>query len=449
MKSIRAQLLIGLMCATLACAVVAGRVLYDAVRDEANELSDLQLRQIAAALPQQFAAALELPAAQDPDEDIVIEVWDGQGRLLYASRPQLAMPQYAGAGFHKVRFQAQRWRIYGERGHDRVVQVAQPMAVRQALATEMALRLALPLLAFVVVLGALIYVVVARALRPLDAVAQAVGWRSARALQPLPVDALPPDLLPIVLALNGLLVQIDQALTTQRNFVADAAHELRSPLTALKLQLQLAERAAGTAQREHAFGKLHERLDRATHLVSQLLTLARHEAGGAPQRFAPLDLHLLAQSVVADRSTLADSRAIDLGVLADSQPLTIVGDGEGLRVLLNNLVDNALRYTQPGGQVDLLAAREHGRALLRVIDNGPGVPAHERERVFDRFYRPDGNLDWGCGLGLSIVRNIAQLHGAELRLSDSAGSSGLTVTLIFPAQAGSNVSDAQRPALAS
>ncbi len=431
MKTIRAQLLIGLSCCTVACALVAGAGLYKQVRKEANELSDLQMREIAYALPNVFGSNTVLPATEDPEAELVIQVWDQQDTLLYSSRPQAAIPRYRLSGFQSVKLNGERWRIYGETRHERFVQISQPMEVRQELAQDMTRRISIPLLVFLVVLSGLIWVIVGRALRPLNRVATAVAGRSPNALQPLELGGLPPELKPIVESLNQLLLKIDQAMTAQRNFVADAAHELRSPLTALKLQLQLAERAGTDELRVAAFAKLHERLDRSNHLVQQLLTLARNEPGQVPARLSTVDLHQLAQWVVANQSTYAESREIDLGVEADSVAVLIEGDADGLRVLLNNLVDNALRYTQVGGQVDVMSCVEEGHPLLRVQDNGPGVPEPERARLFDRFYRPDGNTVWGCGLGMSIVKNIADFHHADIRLSENVGGIGFMVTLVF------------------
>jgi two-component system, OmpR family, sensor kinase len=271
---------------------------------------------------------------------------------------------------------------------------------------------------------------VSRALRPLDRLAQSVVGQSATALQPIDAAALPPELQPVVLALNVLMGRFEAALAAQRTFVADAAHELRSPLTALKLQLQLVERATDDASRRTALAKMHERLARGSHLVQQLLSLARHEAALEAAQLVPVDLGQLLATAVADHSDLADSRGIDLGVEAPVS-LLIEGDREGLRVLLNNLVDNALRYTQRGGRVDLQSMREQGQVLLRVKDNGPGVAREHRARLFDRFFRPDGNQVWGCGLGLSIVRNIADHHGAEVRLGDGDDGRGFSVTVLF------------------
>ncbi|MYN41349.1 two-component sensor histidine kinase [Duganella sp. FT109W] len=427
MKTIRQQLLIGLLCATLACVLGAGTTLYRSLLAETNELADLQLRQLAIALP---GGAPE--GSHDPEEAFVLQVWNSSGALDMPSAGGLApLPRYDVQGYRDVIWNDAAWRLYGQELGGRYVQVAQPQAARDHLARHMAWRTGRPLLAIAVIFALLVLAVVGRALRPLYRLAEAVGDQSATALRPIDPDGMAPDLRPVVVALNGLMSKFEAAMAAQRTFVADAAHELRSPLTALKLQLQLAERAGTATERALALAKLHERLDRASHLVQQLLSLARHESEQGAAQLQPVDVGALLASVVADHSALADSRDIDLGV-EDSAPLVLQAEREGLRVLLNNLVDNALRYTQRGGRVDLLTGVEQGKPFLRVRDNGPGVAPEHRARLFDRFFRPDGNEVWGCGLGLSIVRNIANHHRADIRLDDGELGKGLSVTVIFP-----------------
>jgi two-component system OmpR family sensor kinase len=430
MISVRRQLLLGLLIATLACVLGAGASLYQSLLHETNELADLQLRQIAVALPHEFGPDSGIPAAEDPEEEFVLQAWNAQGELLYLSPGATPLPRHTVQGFAVIDFDGAPWRVYGETRHDHYIQVSQPFDVRDGLAARMALRAGAPLLLVVLVFGALALLVVSRALRPLDRLAQSVVGQSATALKPIDASAMPPELQPVVLALNALMGRFEAALAAQRTFVADAAHELRSPLTALKLQLQLVERATDDASRRTALAKMHERLARGSHLVQQLLSLARHETALEAAQLVPVDLGQLLATAVADHSDLADSRGIDLGVEAPVS-LLIEGDREGLRVLLNNLVDNALRYTQRGGRVDLQSMREQGRVLLRVKDNGPGVAREHRARLFDRFFRPDGNQVWGCGLGLSIVRNIADHHGAEVRLGDGDDGRGFSVTVRF------------------
>jgi two-component system OmpR family sensor kinase len=435
MMTIRRKLLIGLLGGTLGCTLIAGIVMYLHVQDEANELFDYQLKQVAGSLPAQLSSHEKMPGTEDSEEDIVIQAWDRSGNLLYTSQPALSLPRSPEAGFRTVSALHDRWRVYGEMRHDRFVQVAQPTSVRQELAAGLALRSLLPFLILIPVLALLIYVVVGRSLLPLRRVAQAVGQRSPSALQPLSIDGQPPEIQPMIDALNDLLRQLEKALLTQRAFVADAAHELRSPLTALKLQLQLAERANTDEQRSAAFAKLHDRLDRSTHLVHQLLTLARHEPNQAAQHFQFIDLQKLAQQRVADQYMVAESKGIDLGVETGATPVLVKGNIDSLCVLLNNLIDNALRYTPAGGRIDVSVFVDNGRPVLQVSDNGPGIPEEERSRVFDRFYRRDESGTWGSGLGLSIVKNIADIHEAEIHLGDNAFGQGLTIALVFQNEA--------------
>jgi two-component system OmpR family sensor kinase len=432
MKTIRKQLLIGLLCATIVSAAGAGAVLYHLLQVETGELADLQLRQLVSALPDEFAADAALPAAEDPEEEFILQVWDLKGTPLFASRPAPPTPRYNVRGFSTVTINGAKWRVYGELHHHLYAQASQPLEVRNAMAAHIVLRTGLPLVGFVGVLVVLVLIVIGRAMGPLDRLARAVEDRSPSTLDPLSPDGWPAELAPVVQALNVLLVKFDEALAAQRIFVADAAHELRSPLTALKIQLQLAERATTPEARAQAMAKLHERLDRSAHLVQQLLSLARFEAGLSAAQLQHVELGELLQGTVADYAAIADNRGIDLGAVAPT-PVHVQADPDGLRVLLNNLVDNALRYTQPGGRVDVVAELAQGWPVLRVCDDGPGVAPEHRDRLFDRFYRPEGNAVWGAGLGLSIVHNIASNHGARVTLGEGVDGRGLCVTVTFGA----------------
>jgi len=432
MKSIRAQLLAGLLFGTVLCTSAAAFLVYRMADHEADEQSDLRLRQVAWALPLWLGDEVKVPKEADSDDAVLVQVWNGPSKQIYVSEPSQALPRLPTQGYRTIAAQGERWRVYAEQRSNYFVQIAQPISTRQRVAAHMALRIVPPLLLLLPALAAIIWVVVGKATGPLERMAQAVRGRSPSALQPLEVRGLPLELLPIVTSLNGLLQQIDSAMSAQRNFVADAAHELRSPLTALKLQLQLAERSTDEAQRAASFRKLHERLERSIHLVQQLLTLARHEQTRSPPVSLSVDLVTMARQVVADHSIYAESKAIDLGMVVASHTLVVRAHAEGLQVMLNNLVDNALRYTQLGGQVDVLVGVESGKPYLKVVDNGPGVPELERGRIFDRFYRPDGNAVWGCGLGMSIVKNVVDSHGAEIELTNNPCGTGLVVMVRLP-----------------
>ena len=293
------------------------------------------------------------------------------------------------------------WRLYGETRRGRYVQVAQAQAVRDELAWQMTMRAGAPLLAFALILALLIVAVVGRALAPLHRLAESVAGRSPDALTPLAADDMPPELRPVALALNGLMGQFEAALTAQRTFVADAAHELRSPLTALKLQLRWPSAPPARKSAAWRWRACMKGWTASTHLVRQLLSLARHETALTSSQLRTVDLGQLLEAAVADHSALADSRAIDLGVLETlPAPVLVQADPDGLQVLLNNLIDNALRYTQQGGRVDLQAALEEGRPLLRVSDNGPGVQASTMRGCSTASSRPDattpGAAAWAC-----------------------------------------------------
>ena len=253
-------------------------------------------------------------------------------------------------------------------------------------------------------------------------------------MQPLPSRDLPDEVAPVVSSLNDLLARLRQALEAQRQFIADAAHELRSPLTAVRLQVQLLRRAESDAERNAALARLERGVHRSARLVQQLLTLARQEPETPEALHGPIDLQRLAREVVADFEPLAESREVTLQLERD-EPVVTLGNGDSLRVMLSNLVDNALRYTPAGGAVKCARERQlDGEAVLEVEDTGPGIPPDQRERVFDRFYRVSGRFqgDEGSGLGLAIVKRVADLHAAKVALDNASSGSGLKVTVHFP-----------------
>jgi two-component system OmpR family sensor kinase len=238
----------------------------------------------------------------------------------------------------------------------------------------------------------------------------------------------------VVQALNDLLARLRAALERERAFMADAAHELRTPLTALHLQTGMVARASDANEREAALSTLGSGVQRAIRLVEQMLALARQEPRADTER-VPVRLDDLAREVVAELVPLADAGRIDLGI-AVAQPATVAGDADALRTLLRNLVDNAVRYTPPGGRVDLSVEAPVPEpptgARLTVTDDGPGIAPSERARVFDRFYRRPGTAPPGSGLGLAIVKAIADAHGASVQLADGPDGKGLAVSVTFP-----------------
>ena len=429
-RSIRGRLLLGLLALVAAVAVFAGAIAYRRVLGESSTLFDYQLRQMALSLRDQAASgALVLPA-HPADSDFVIQIWNPLGQSLYHSRP--GPPLLAVLGYADVTLSGERWRVYSTLTPEAVIQVAQPWAVRQVLARSAALRVVIPLLLLLPLMGLATTWIVGQGLAPLKRLAAEVQRRDVHSLTPIESPQLPEESRPLVEELNRLLARLSQAFDAQRAFVADAAHELRSPLTALSLQLQLLERAPDEAARGAARAKLAAAVERAIHLVGQLLTLARNEPEAAALELAPTSLDAAVRDAISDVGALAAARGIEL-TLDLSTPVTVRGNADALRVLARNLIDNAVRYTPARGTVQVrVAALPAGDAVLIVQDSGPGIPVEERSRAFDRFYRRAGAGEGGTGLGLAIVKAIADRHLARVAL-EQAAPRGLIVTVAFPA----------------
>ncbi len=432
MKSLRRTLLAALLTAVVAATFLGVLATYRIARREIDDIFDYHLRQTALSLSDR---ALARAAASGGGGDFVIQIWDRDGVRLYVSRPDAGLPEVAELGFATVHAPSGGWRIYSALLGAQVIQVAQPLRVREDLAFAAASRTLAPLLLVLPLLAILVWRIVGKGLAPLDRLARAAASRTPAALDPFPDAGVPEEALPLVRSLNELLGRLRATLAAQRAFVADAAHELRTPLAALKLQAQLARRASDDGERASALAELEEGLDRATHVVRQLLTLAGLEPGAVavPAR-EPVRLADLVRQAVADQSRLAEARGVDLGATRVSDDAVAVGDAVALRTLVANLMDNAVRYTPRGGRVDVAAGLERGRPYVEVADSGPGIPEPERRRVFDRFYRLPGAAGTGSGLGLAIVGAIADRHGAAVTLGETPGG-GLTARVLFPATA--------------
>ena len=433
MTSLRRTLLVLLLGAVTAAVAIGAVATYRVVLTEADAMFDYHLRQLALSLRDQaFANAFQPSVALDPDEfDFVVQVRDASGVRLYLSHPHKVLPLDVQLGFSTIDTREGRFRVYAQIVRGQVIEVAQPLAVRSRMALGAALKSVWPFAAMLPILGLAVWWVVGRGLVPLDRLARGVAARSPTALEPLTEGNVPVEAQPLVRSLNDLLERLRLALNAQRAFTADAAHELRTPIAALKLQAQLAARAPDEATRRAAAADLEAGVERAAHVVEQLLALARVEPGAAERPLERVALDELAASVVADRTQFAIAKRIDLGI-AQSHRATVEGDPDALRTLLANLIDNALRYTPENGQVNVLVGETQARPWLEVADNGPGIPADERARVFDRFYRVPGAGDSGSGLGLAIVSVIAKRHRAEVALDDAPGG-GLRVRVTFPA----------------
>jgi len=433
MSSLRKRLLIALLGALLLVGFLASAATYLSARSEINSLLDEELRQVALSLRDH--AVLDLSrlthGGADARQRVVVQIWDPTGVALYLSNTGEPLPLVRTPGFVTLNHDGREWRVYTATMGLQTIQVGQPVALRRELATAVALRILVPILAGLPLFGALIWLLVGRGLAPLARLARTIASRSANSLAPLPADRLPEEIAPLVASLNGLLERLEQSFGLQRRFAADAAHELRTPLTALGLQIQLLERAKSDAEREGAVARLREGVKRATRLVEQLLVMARLEPDAADRPAERVDLGALADAVTRDFAPLAEGREVALQVDAEENVAT-PGAEDALRILLSNLVDNAVRYTPPGGSIVVRVSSGAGDAILEVLDDGPGIPEAERSRVFDRFYRVAGTDQPGSGLGLAIVRQVAELHRARVELGPGLGGRGLAVRVRFP-----------------
>lgn len=447
MSSIRRTLLAYLLLGLLAVAMLATWLTYRETQREVGDLFDLQLKQLAYSTRIDDLIRGRSPSLQPPGyrpqsgvAEIVTQIWDRDGVLVYWSRPGAELPVPAQEGYTNVVRDGRAWRVYTHVQGAHVLQVAHALDEREAIATQTALRTLLPLAGLIPILGILIWHGVGWGLKPLVTMSRAVEKRRPDAMAPLVVANMPSELKPLGQSLNALLARLDEALAAQRRFTADAAHELRTPLAALKLQAEVAERASPGSQRDAAFAALATGIDRATHLVDQLLTMARLEPGAPARDAQPADLAAIVRDAVIARAALAEDKGIDLGLVRTAEAM-LAADAASLATLVGNLLDNALRYTPAGGKVDVAVDRSDTEISLSVLDTGPGIPATERERVFERFYRVAETADpalapsdgKGSGLGLSIVRRIAEAHRATVELADGPDGRGLAVRVRFPA----------------
>jgi two-component system OmpR family sensor kinase len=433
--SLRRRLLLLLLGAIALFAAIQGVSAYRGALQQADNMFDYHLQQMAHSM--RAGALRQLPpgVVLDEDGDFLVQIWGPDGVQLFRS-PRAALPQSAILGFSDLTVQGTPYRVYTVQTPLQTVQIAQDMSARNARARALALGAVLPVVLMAPLLMLVVGWVVSRSLAPVERTRRQVALRAADDLSPLADSGLPDEVRPLVQELNGLFARVRAAFDSQQHFVADAAHELRSPLAALKLQAQALRGDPADAQtHQAAVVRLNQGIDRAIHLVEQLLALARAE-GGAVSHQTPVALLDVVRLAMADALPAAHAGGIDLGVTdaAGAPALPVNGDASALRMLLRNLIDNAIKYTPSPGQVDVSLRQDGSHAVLSVEDSGPGIAPGERERVFDRFYRSSGAAAQarGSGLGLAIVQAIAQRHGATVQLDGSPRLGGLRVQVRLP-----------------
>jgi two-component system OmpR family sensor kinase len=438
--SIQLRLSWALALAIVLVAVAAGAFSFVSAFDDAQELQDDLLYQIASLVKQRdvaFTGDSRLYRLEDRDHDstVFVELLGPNASTVTAAGTATAdpLPAALALGLHTVESKDGALRVLvTPLGNGDKAAVAQTTRARDEVALNNALRTLLPFFVLVPILLIVVAHLVRQMLRPITDLSEDVDRRSQNDLTALPEDGVPVEVRPFVGAINGLLARVAEAIRTQRRFIADAAHELRSPLTALSLQAERLEHSDMSAPARARLHDLRGGIERNRALLGQLLSLSRAEHRADPTG-GPVPVQRVFRRVLEDLLPLAKAKRIDLGV-TDAGDVN-VGVGElDLTTLVKNLVDNAIRYTPAGGRVDLSALATADGAALRVADTGPGIPVSERERVFDPFYRILGSEQFGSGLGLSIVKTITDRLGArvELEYTDPARHAGLSVTVTFP-----------------
>lgn len=438
--------LLGILYAVILTAWIATAYFsYLDARQKIDEVADANLVQSATLLGSllQRTSGNDATSAAIPAADlggVAFRALDGGGRTILRSSHFPDLPADAAVlGFADVMLDDTSWRILGIRdaanGH--LIQVAEHYAPRIQLARSVVSHLLHPVWIALPILAGLIWMSVRWGLAPLASLAHQVKRRDPGKLESLHEREVPQEARPLIQALNALFARVTALQDRERRFTADAAHELRTPLAAIRTHAEVARAARSEDERRRAIENVLRGSDRAAHLVDQLLVLARLEPEDALPSITRVALADVAARAIADCAPLAEAGNIDIGLTnADAASAIVEGNAELLAIMARNLVDNAVRYAADGGIVDVAVTRAATGVSLVVADDGPGLSADERGRVFDRFYRRVGTRQEGSGLGLSIVARIAELHRARIALDSGIGGRGLAVTVTFPAPTG-------------
>jgi two-component system OmpR family sensor kinase len=430
MRSVRARLFVGLSVLVVGTNIGFGLLAYRRAVEEATELQDAVLRQVGHLAVHAGASGIDLTDERDePEFRVAVET-------LGAARPGSPLEGVASDipdGISTVRHGGEAWRLLVRTRPDGSrVGIGQSTASRDERIRDTLLQTLVPVLMLVPCLLLLVGMIIQASFRPLSVLATRLDARETDDLHTLPAGDVPDEIRPFVEAINRLLGRVGQMFEQRRRFVADAAHELRTPVTALTVQADNLSRLGLSEEAAERLAALRGGIRRVAHLLEQLLSLARYEAG--PSRTAPAtELDLAAREAVADLMPAAAERLMDLG-FGRIEAAWVEADPTSLRVMIRNLVDNALCHASSGAQIDVEVFRDGADAVFRVTDTGPGIPEAELDRIFDPFVRGHQVDGEGTGLGLSIVRSIADACGGSVELTNRTdGPRGLAATVRLPA----------------
>jgi two-component system sensor histidine kinase QseC len=445
--SIRFRLLLLLLGSLVLAWVVILGAGYQKAREEIHELADARLQQGAHTLLMldlkrlarlaMTSEASETKVSDDEDQGmeappLAFQVWSDDGKLILESAGAPAAPYVSSKGFATRTIDQLQWRSYTVHDRKRAYQVTalEPLAVRDHPVVELTRRMSQVLVLALPLLGLLVWFSIQRGLQPLRRLSEAISSRDASNLDSLQLQQVPDEVRPLITALNSLLQRLARSLDKERAFTADAAHELRTPLAAIKVQAEVALLAGDGASRRQAIEQVISGVNRTTHLVQQLLLLARVEHVGLDTPQA-VDLGRMATDCVARYADEAGRRGIECDLETEAG-CVLQGDAAMLTVLLDNLLDNAIKYGRAGGHIFIGVGRRASALWLRVEDDGEGVSEADRARLHDRFFRVEGHVTPGSGLGLSIVEKIAMAHGGVVEIGAGRSGRGFGVNVVFP-----------------
>jgi two-component system sensor histidine kinase QseC len=444
-SSIRVFLIAALLSSITLVIFVASLRGYQRSMDELQALFDEQLLQKAGLL-ERYVRVQHVTGGAPADEvisfpsggktSLLYQVWrdvDGQSVLRSAGMPETALLQ-SKAGFQEMNFRGYHWRalVTQDAATGLWLLLAERDDLRYKIADRVVIAVLAPIVLGLPVLALIIWWVVSHGLRPISRLATELESRKAGDLAAIELREVPRELEVLANSANELLRRLEASFQREKRFTADAAHELRTPIAAIRVHLQ--NLLDDPDESGHSLQKLGEGIDRLSHLVEQTLVLNRVAPDQYMANFVPLDLYAIAQQVIADLYPQVEAKQQQIELEGDAAEIR--GDRFGLEMLVLNLVSNAIKYTPASGKIDVAVYRIGDRVYLEVMDSGPGIPAEQYQRVFERFYRVGGDRHnsgvTGCGLGLSIVQRIVALHGAEIELGPSRFATGLKVTVIFP-----------------
>ena len=433
MTSVRSYLISVLIALLVLTSFLAALQSYRLSVDRAKELFDQDLQLVAAAIMQQYQAD---NVRFEPSMAVQL-LQDEQ--MLYRSEQAPKMPVIAPDGFSEQNFSGKRWRVYVQSSSQGWrIMVAQPLQQRLQLADEVITASVYPVVLSLPLQALLIWLVVSRALYPLNAFSKELTSRKANQLTPVTLEQVPRELAPVLSSTNHLFERLSAAFAREKRFASDVAHELRTPLSVLEITLHNALthwQMQGMPQTDESLQALRDGVDRMRQLIEQILLLNRTNPDNFQAKMLPLDLSALCREVVADCFNQLEQKQQQISIEGEEH-LQLSADAFALRLVVSNLLGNAIKYTPAAGQIKMTLSSTDSKAKLEVADSGPGIAESEYEQVFNRFYRIGGDRHQsgvpGSGLGLAIVRDIVLLHNGSITLAKSEFDSGLKVTVELP-----------------